>query len=354
LTIYRLYGKFYIERKERSISATAMSENVRKNKKVDRRKLPIKWARVLIETDDKKYFLTVDGGNLVFAKERICLQVEVWKGDIGVPGKGKRRITLEPEKYGLGANIGVCDKDIVECRVGGRLIQAEVKFVLENVLRNENAWFLERSDGKRIPLRQAEGIEIIGSRLKGDSIKKDITQTAPPSEPQQTEMSLPPATGPAGSKEVIYYTDGSAIENPGPCGGAYCAYENGVLIEEKSIPIGNGTNNIGELVAIREAIKNILEKRPEKAVIYSDSQYVIKGITEWSSNWEKNGWMTSGGSPVKNKELFEEILGLYRECKSATILELRWVKGHNDNEGNERADQLALKAAQQASQLDRF
>lgn len=308
------------------------------NRKVDRRKLPVKWAKVCIESEGREYLLTVEGGNLVFSKDRICLQVEVWKGDIDLPGKGKKRITVEPEKYGLGSNTGVCDKDIVTCNVNGQSIEAQVVFILENVLRGENAWFVERADGKRFPLKSADHIRVIGSKLK------------------TTHSSSPPPKDDGGQKQthnfsdgtLHYYTDGSATSNPGPCGAAYCVFDGSACIDEKSIPIGMGTNNIGELIAIREAMKDIIDRNPDKAVIYSDSQYVIKGICEWSDNWQKNGWKTSGGNPVKNVELFKEILSLRDECSKMVKLELKWVKGHDENPGNERADQLALRAATEA------
>ena len=76
-----------------------------------------------------------------------------------------------------------------------------------------------------------------------------------------------------------------------------------------------------------------------------------KGICEWSDNWIRNGWITSGGQPVKNADLFREILALKKECIKNVDLKFEWVKGHNKSDGNERADSLAFRAAQAAENM---
>ena len=126
--------------------------------------------------------------------------------------------------------------------------------------------------------------------------------------------------------------------NPGPGGwGAVLIYKD--TKKEISGASKNTTNNIMELSAVIEALK--LVKRPCKIQIYSDSAYVVNGFLQgWIYNWMKKGWKTSDGSPVKNKELWE---ALYNFTKIHDIT-FNKVKGHADNELNNRCDELARKA----------
>lgn len=126
--------------------------------------------------------------------------------------------------------------------------------------------------------------------------------------------------------------------NPGPGGwGAVLLYKD----NRKEISGGqkNTTNNIMELTAVIEALK--LVKRPCKIQIYSDSAYVVNAFLQgWIFNWMKKGWKTADGNPVKNKELWVELYGF------TTVHEIHFnkVKGHADNELNNRCDELARNA----------
>lgn len=139
--------------------------------------------------------------------------------------------------------------------------------------------------------------------------------------------------------EVVIYTDGGSRGNgkEGNIGGwGYTMDECGLLKEDYSWE-KNTTNNKMELRAIIEALK-ALSVTNRKVRVFSDSQYVIKGINEWSHGWIRKGWVTSSEKPVKNKELWIELLELK---KKAFDIEFIWVKGHADSEGNNRADELA-------------
>ena len=139
-------------------------------------------------------------------------------------------------------------------------------------------------------------------------------------------------------EEIIIYTDGACSGNPGPGGwGAVLMFKD----YKKEISGGNKntTNNIMELTAVVEALR--LVKYPCKIKLYSDSAYVTNGFLQgWIYNWIKKNWKTADGKPVKNKELWEE---LYSFTKIHEI-EFIKVKGHSDNEYNNRCDELARGA----------
>ena len=139
------------------------------------------------------------------------------------------------------------------------------------------------------------------------------------------------------SGRVTIYTDGACRGNPGPGGW-------GALIQmgahEKKIKGGTAdtTNNRMELSAAIEALRAL--KRPCEIDLYTDSQYVKRGILEWMENWKKRNWKTADKKPVKNRELWEVLDQQVDRHK----IEWHWVKGHSGNPGNEAADQLANEA----------
>lgn len=144
---------------------------------------------------------------------------------------------------------------------------------------------------------------------------------------------------------VEIYTDGgtrgNGNENAIGGYGVYLKYiVNGGLVKELELKGGaiGVTNNIMELQGAIEGLKAMKNKNIE-IHMYLDSRYVIDGFSKgWIVNWKRNGWKTANKKDVKNKELWQE---LDLEYNKFTNLTLHWVKGHNDNEGNERADALA-------------
>ena len=137
---------------------------------------------------------------------------------------------------------------------------------------------------------------------------------------------------------IEIYTDGSCLENPGNGGWAAIINDNG-KIEKISGSEKNTTNNRMELMAPIEALGKINKKK--KVKIFTDSQYVKMGITNWIHNWIKNNWQTSKKEDVKNKDLW---LNLYKLTQSLDI-EWHWVKAHAGNTLNEEVDALAKDAA---------
>ncbi len=139
-------------------------------------------------------------------------------------------------------------------------------------------------------------------------------------------------------EEVTIYTDGACSGNPGPGGwGAILMYKD----YKKEISGGqkDTTNNVMELTAVIEALK--LLKFPCNVKLYSDSAYVVNAFLQnWVTNWQKNNWKTADKKDVKNKELWQELIALTNIHK----IEFIKVKGHSDNEYNNRCDEMARNA----------
>jgi len=139
--------------------------------------------------------------------------------------------------------------------------------------------------------------------------------------------------------KIEIYTDGACSGNPGPGGwGAVLLYKE----HEKRISGGekDSTNNRMELRAVSEALKTL--KKPSELTIYTDSKYVMDGITKWIFSWKKNGWKTANKKPIKNIEFWQDL----DEEAARHRIEWVWVKGHSGNCFNEVADQLARDAVE--------
>lgn len=133
---------------------------------------------------------------------------------------------------------------------------------------------------------------------------------------------------------VTIYTDGACKGNPGP-GGWGAWLKSGAAEKELCGGEPHTTNNRMELLAVIRALEAM--KRPVHARVHSDSQYVLKGISEWIHGWKKNGWKTADKKPVKNADLWQKLDSLRHPHQ----LEWIWVKGHAGHPDNERADALA-------------
>lgn len=134
---------------------------------------------------------------------------------------------------------------------------------------------------------------------------------------------------------ITYYTDGSASPNPGPGGFAVIRENKPVVLGSE--PDGSETTNIRmEGFAILAALT---DAAGEPCQIYTDSEFWINVITKWSLSWEANGWKKKGGE-IKNLDIVQKVCPLYRSSNA----ELIWVRGHNNDPGNELADEWANKA----------
>ena len=142
--------------------------------------------------------------------------------------------------------------------------------------------------------------------------------------------------------EVTIYTDGACSGNPGPGGyGAILKY--GDRIKEISGCEIETTNNRMELMAVIKALSQL--KRPCTLKVVTDSQYVVKGMTQWLQGWIKRNWINSQKKPVLNRDLWERLLKLSEPHR----IEWRWIRGHHGHKENERCDELARNAIRQCA-----
>lgn len=141
-------------------------------------------------------------------------------------------------------------------------------------------------------------------------------------------------------KKVEIYTDGACSGNPGP-GGWGAILVHGKTEKELSGGEPDTTNNRMEMMAAIKSLEAL--KTPCDVALYTDSQYVMKGITEWIHDWKKCGWKTADKKPVKNAELWQQL----EEAVSRHDVKWYWVRGHDGHKMNERADNLARQAINQ-------
>ena len=140
---------------------------------------------------------------------------------------------------------------------------------------------------------------------------------------------------------VTLYTDGACRGNPGPGGWGACL-EFGDARKELYGYDRETTNNRMELTAVIESLKAL--KRRCQVDLFTDSKYVLQGMTQWIDGWKRNGWKTAAKKPVKNADLWRQL-----DAQVARHdIDWHWVKGHSGNPGNEKADQLANRGIDEA------
>ena len=144
------------------------------------------------------------------------------------------------------------------------------------------------------------------------------------------------------NEPIVVYTDGSCLGNPGRGGwGVIVLWGDGESQLWGSSP--QSTNNEMELTAAFNACQELVKNKVKRGIIYTDSQYVQKGITQWMNKWRKNKYMSSTNKPIKNMEIWKL---LDEEQAKIDHIDWRWVKAHNGHSMNERVDQIAREAAE--------
>lgn len=143
-------------------------------------------------------------------------------------------------------------------------------------------------------------------------------------------------------KEVTIYTDGACSGNPGPGGYGTVLIYNGTR-KELSGGYRDTTNNRMEIMAVLKGLEAL--KQPCNVTVYSDSKYVVDAIEKgWLNNWRKNNWIKSNKEKALNVDLWKRLLDLME----IHTVNFKWVKGHHENEENNRCDQLAVQASKQS------
>jgi len=203
----------------------------------------------------------------------------------------------------------------------------------------------ERAAG-RIKVKAAGGIRTLaqalalieaGADVLGTSRAVQILKEAEAAWKQKDETASSPED--EAPEEVEIFVDGACLGNPGPGGYAAILRLKG---REKVITGGENdtTNNRMELMAAIKGLEAL--KRPVKVRLYTDSRYLRDGITKWLPRWERNGFRTAAGKPVKNRDLWEKLAALTKKHR----VEWFWIPGHSGHAENERCDSLARKEAQ--------
>ncbi len=144
---------------------------------------------------------------------------------------------------------------------------------------------------------------------------------------------------------TLVFTDGAAKGNPGPGGWGAIVITPDEIVTELGGGSPHTTNNKMELGGAIAALDHVAET-PGTVAIYTDSTYVIQGITKWVWGWRKNGWRTSSGGDVLNRELWQQLCELV-SARGAKGVDWRWVRGHVGTPGNERADEISVAFASQ-------
>ncbi|MCK0129072.1 ribonuclease HI [Erythrobacter sp. F6033] len=146
-------------------------------------------------------------------------------------------------------------------------------------------------------------------------------------------------------KKVEIFTDGACKGNPGP-GGWGALLRMGKHEKELSGGEDDTTNNRMEMTAVIKGLGALIE--PCQVDIYSDSKYVIDGITKWVDGWQRKGWVTASKKPVRNEDLWHELIAAVARHE----VDWHWVKGHSGHVENERVDKLASDEAERIATAD--
>lgn len=146
-------------------------------------------------------------------------------------------------------------------------------------------------------------------------------------------------------ERIVIFTDGACSGNPGPGGWGAVVLDRGHVRE-----LGGGeprtTNNRMEMMAALRALESVRGSLDRTVELYTDSTYLIQGVTEWVAGWKRRGWKRADGEPVLNRDLWEALDALDAERRAGGRVEWRYVKGHAGTPGNERCDAIGVAFAQ--------
>jgi ribonuclease HI len=154
----------------------------------------------------------------------------------------------------------------------------------------------------------------------------------------------PAPSKPAATPAVELFTDGACSGNPGPGGWAFLLrHPASAKFVERAGGEAQTTNNRMELTAVIEGLSALT--RQSSVDLFSDSQYVLNGLSEWIDSWKKRGWKTAAKQPVKNEDLWRVL----DDLRARHTIRFHWVRGHDGHPENERVDRLAVEARDRAA-----
>lgn len=223
-------------------------------------------------------------------------------------------------------------------KVKNAAVQAQNVAEIPRLMRLRDTIADRAADGNRLRESQAlANCEALITKLQ-TALDNDIARDALRSADRKTPK--PTAENRNRLKRVVLYTDGSCIKNPGP-GGWACLLRSDRDTHEMFGCEAYTTNNRMELRAVIQGLKAVKER--SAITIFTDSQYVQRGITKWLKKWKGNGWRTCSKTAVLNQDLWVEL----DRCSAAHTIRCRWVRGHENDVDNLRCDSLATRAARE-------
>jgi len=227
-----------------------------------------------------------------------------------------------------------------------KLIERLVGAIADSLLEDSKISQVEVKVIKRPPIPNFQGsvaVEIMRSRSQPTSSVKTIQaklETIISTEPAiKAKPAIPkPTDEDTGTSKVIsIHTDGACSKNPGPGGWGVVIHFADGSIKELGGGIRETTNNQMELQGAIAALEFLASQKQSSSVdLYTDSKYVLDGITKWIKGWKKNGWKTKDNKPVKNQEFWQQLDPL-----NSSNIRWHWVEGHSGNPDNERCDAIA-------------
>lgn len=205
-------------------------------------------------------------------------------------------------------------------------VQSQLLVILEQIAYDANSKIPGYKDRKVCAGLARNALQLLGAERKDAIVEDESNDVAAPAK----------ISGPAG--DFVVFTDGACKGNPGPSAWGVVIVQGGQIVLKEGDFLDTATNQVAELAA---AI-NGLAKVPDGSTVQlvSDSQYVLKGLTEWRSGWERRGWRNSQGEAVANQTLWKTLFALADKRKVTT----QWVRGHSGVPMNELCDQLANRA----------
>lgn len=289
---------------------------------------------------DKKIIAHSDGDILIHALMDAIL------GALGLEDIGTHFPDTDPQYSNISSTI-LLEKVIKKMKEKGFFIgnldvtlMAEVpkiKPYRQKIVEKLSSLLILPTDRISIKATTTEKMGAIG-REEGLACSCVVLLQKKPDYEQKTKLLTEEAELP---EKIEIFTDGACLGNPGP--GGWSVVINYGTSHEVCLSGGEPqtTNNRMEITAALKAAEYLSRQKNKQAILYTDSTYVMKGITEWIFNWKRNGWKNSSKEPVANADLWQ----LFDNFNSQVKIQYKWVEGHSGNPGNEKCDTLARNEA---------